>query len=517
MSKPNQTPPLSLSPEAAPQPSPPFHELLRRALTGRLTGLLELREAGIRRRITLLDGLPVAARSNLLREHLLRFLLQHEQIDQNAYTRYLGHVQSGRWQRGHTLVRAGVLSEQALKEAELRLAQQILLICFGWKRTQCHFQPVAPQTLKDVQPLPLDPFGLYEHWLTEHVSPSRLRHQLERFHERTLRWSVAGVELQRSLSDVLARHPLLAEATTQCWPVSHLIERANPADRDVLGCALLSLFHLGMVQLSRSRDHSLQGDGRLMSLAGDLSTSPESSANFADDDQGNTLDLLRSELARVQAAKSSYEVLGLTEGAVRSDIERAYDRFERFYAASHFTEAELPEVRRLTALLRQSFAQAHRELTEGVLASNSASLWSVDLEDLLNAQPQTDGNAAALANVLFEDGRNYLKLGEYVDARNHFQQAIRWLPFAPRYKAYLGWAMFLCAVEDDLETRTHAQTLLREAVAADPLLDEGYVLLGHIACRAGRFERGAELYKRALTINPNNREAQQALQPLEAG
>lgn len=494
--------------------SPPLSELLRRGLAARLTGYLELREGAIRRRITFLEGMPIFVRSNLLREHLLNFLLQNQVIEQPTYTHFLERVQGGHWSRGQTLVRSGVLTERVLRESQLRLAEEIISVCFGWKEVSYHFQPMTRQRLPQQHLLNLDPFSLYERWLAEHVSTWRLRRQVERFEGRIIRWSATGELYQEQVAPLLARHPSLRLAAQEGWSVQELFDHRDDSREDQ-ACGLLSLFHLGILTLRRREDRPAL-DGQF-SVMGDpsLSTSPDSVHEQAPSVH-ELREVAQAELKRIDGARSPFEVLGLGQSASPEEVQRAHERFEAFYEA-----AARPE--ELDSALRELIEQVRRLLLKArhdILASSGLgmSTWSSSLVEDAPPEPPSDSDdgEVALAHIFFEDGRTYLKLGDYPEAQSHFQQAVQRQPSAPRYLAHLGWASFLCAGED-LEARARGQNMLRDAISRDPLLDEAYVQLGHVYCRSGRFDRGMDMYRRALEINPRNEDARQALTPLEQG
>ncbi len=498
--------------------SPPLSELLRRALSSQLTGYLELREAAVRRRITFIDGMPVFVRSNLLREHLLHFRLEKGHLDQSLYTSFLERVQDGRWHRGETLVRSGVLSEEVLKAVRVNLAESILSTCFGWRNVTYHFQPMTRKRLSGRPVLSLDVFSLYEAWLSAHVSHWRLRRQIERFEGRVIGWSQTGQNFQSHVKPLLARYSTLAQAARGGCSVQAFFDSSQDA-QEPLACALLSLFHLGALTLRR-REDSFSLDGQF-SVTHVANPEPNFSASLDEDYSGDdeVMEVTRAELRRIEKARSPYAILGLEDGARPEEVQRAHERFEAYYRAADLSSRDNEQLLEMSGRLLEYLRQARQDILHGdEVGLDTANTWmglAEPQEDIPHAEHEEENHTAvSLASIFFEDGRAYLRLGDYVEAQRHFAQSRKRHDAVPRYLAYLGWSTFLCAGED-LEERASGQEMLRESIALDPLLDEAFVLLGHVYCRSSRFERGMEMYKRALELNPQNEEAMQALQPLE--
>ena len=85
-------------------------------------------------------------------------------------------------------------------------------------------------------------------------------------------------------------------------------------------------------------------------------------------------------------------------------------------------------------------------------------------------------------------------------------------PQNQRCRAYLGWVRFLSSADD--EGRSRASEMLVEAHKSVPDDDEVCVLVGHLYARTGSSNKGVEMYKRALNLNPANSDAVRALKPL---
>jgi len=117
----------------------PFVELLAKALAHQSTGILGLREGKCVRRLYFANGFPVFARSNLIRENLLRYLYQANLIDAETYRKHLVKMQQERWRPGATLVREGVISLTRLNKTHQLLVERILRECLTWHNATFEF------------------------------------------------------------------------------------------------------------------------------------------------------------------------------------------------------------------------------------------------------------------------------------------------------------------------------------------------------------------------------------------
>lgn len=491
----------------------PCVELLRRSMAARFTGRLDLRAGEVRRRICLLDGLPVGAHSNLVREHLLRHLLETGSISEDDFTDRLGAVHRGHWDGGADLVIAGVVRADDLEVARRQHAEGLVAICFGWTEAEFRFQPLARNHPDLLDPAPVDLFGLYVDWITANVSRRRLRRQLSRFLDREMRWSIVGLEHKPRLERLLAQYEALDRAAVEEWRVGRLLEREKD---DFLGLAtvIVALFHLGAIELLRVTGEMLAYKPQAVAQVqeGQTDREWEVSGVFRETTPELLGRIVEAELVRLRDAPDAHAVLGLARTASPEEIEGAFSRFELFFRPTRFKRAP-PAVQSAATEVRERLQTAYSSLRE--LSSNEEEPESdTELAQSGSVPVAADPDKEALGRILFDDGRNLLKLGDHDLALDALQQAAENCPHLPQYEGWCGWALFLAGRESS-RMRRDGRDRLEAALDRDPQLDDLCVLLGHVHSRQGEFEKGERLYRRALEINPDNAEAGKALAPLE--
>jgi tetratricopeptide (TPR) repeat protein len=110
------------------------------------------------------------------------------------------------------------------------------------------------------------------------------------------------------------------------------------------------------------------------------------------------------------------------------------------------------------------------------------------------------------ASALFEHGLAYAELGDFERAVSAFSRAVEAAPDDARMHAALG-----SALADAHGLDKTAETSLRRAAELDPNSAELYVALADVYRRFDRVDESRRLYRRALLIDPDNEDAQRAL------
>jgi tetratricopeptide (TPR) repeat protein len=119
------------------------------------------------------------------------------------------------------------------------------------------------------------------------------------------------------------------------------------------------------------------------------------------------------------------------------------------------------------------------------------------------------------AEMYFLHGEKDLKNGEYVQAKEHFEMARKLNPKEPEYLLHVGWLTFLVN-PDDIVAMRDSLKIIKEALTLNPRLVKGFIYLAILARKANQLNYAMKYLKKALTIEPGNRQAQKELGELKS-
>jgi DnaJ-domain-containing protein 1 len=196
-------------------------------------------------------------------------------------------------------------------------------------------------------------------------------------------------------------------------------------------------------------------------------------------------------LSRYLAARGGdhYTVLGLTRDADEQAIEAAYLEMSRTYHPDRFSDHPDPDVRMRA---KEVFIKAGQAF--GVLSDPRQ---RETYRRRLDEQASVSGQRFAAEDELVR-GEARLSAGDVAGARLCFARAHAEAPGEPLFAAWLGYATFLAARDDD--EREEGETLLSEAIARDPCLEIGHELLARLLEASGRSQAAVPLARRAAHL-----------------
>ncbi|MBH23927.1 MAG: hypothetical protein CMH57_05605 [Myxococcales bacterium] len=458
----------------------PFHTLLQVALKSHAYGRLDLQEGRARRQIMFMHGLPVSVRSNLPGESLLGFMRAQDLISAAAYDDASRHGTT-RDQKDHLLEQHQVSPEQ-LRIAELDLADLTLLECLTWDAAMFRFNPIPPGA-PPKQRLHLNPILVIARWLQQQRQPIRLSESLEADSGGRLVPTPLGIR-HLALLDTCRVHIAGFSRALDDW--RSIDSLTGFGYDDPVASYVKAAIDLGLLDV---RDR------------------------FSDADRHAWLHhLVELEHHRVLNARSPEALLEVPDDADNREIHAAYMALERFTHSDNFTD--FAELRPMAREVRRLVEGAMRQFIPEQPISRPTSLRSIRSSGIWDPPQTRDPSTQhALAHVLFLDGMTYLKLADLDEAHEHFEQAHQLHPEEARYLAFLGWSLYLRSYNtDDRETGRKA---VLEAMHRDPELDLTYVILGNIYVREGQQLRALNLYRKAVTLNPRNKDARKRLRRLE--
>lgn len=463
-----------------------FGEVLVALLRRAAVGVLRLQKDGARRDVYLLNGLPVFAESNLLSETFGRYLLARGTITELQYRAVRRYMESHGVRQGEALVALEILNNQEVYGLLRGQVRERVARCFTWDAAEYAFFE-DERFLDDKLMFPMNPLALLVDGVLRRHTPQELQAWFDRNRGALVSTTPVAQELGTFL-DRLQREPpltdlLAAPLTVEALATGmHLVEARVAAVLQALQAA--GAVRVGAPGLPESLSESLTLPAASEYL---LETDEE-----LDPERTSALDPEAERvLSRYLATRGGdhFTVLGLPRDADERAIEAAYLETSRAFHPDRFIDHPDPDVRMRA---KEVFIKAGQAF--GVLSDpRQRELYRQRLAE-----------AASLSGVRFaaeeELGRGeaLLASGDFAGARLAFARAHAEAPGDPLFAAYLGYATWLSARDDD--EREEGEALLREAVARDPFSDVALELLSRLCDRTGRDTAARDLADRVAHL-----------------
>lgn len=454
--------------------------LLRRGAVG----VLRLQKDGARRDIYVLNGLPVFAESNLLSETFGRYLRTRGTIDELQYRAVRRYMESHGVRQGEALVALEILNNQEVYGLLRGQVRERVARCFTWDAAEYAFFEDA-RFLDDKLMFPMNPLALLVEGVLRRRTPQELQARLEAQRDLVVTATPLAAELA-SFLDRLQRDPPLTSLLEAGLTAGELARAMHLVEPRV--AALLEALHAaGVVVVG---DEALPETQTLPGgPAGDFLLE---SAEQLDPEQTSAVDPIAEQvLARYLATRGGdhFTVLGLTRDADEQAIEAAYLETSRFFHPDRFTEHADLDVRMRA---KEVFIKAGQAF--GVLSDpQQREIYRRRLAE----QASVSGVRFAAEDEMSR-GEGLLANGDVRGARLCFARAHAESPGEPLFSAWLGYATFLAARDDD--ERDEGEELLKEAVARDPCLEIAHDLLARLYTHSGRVQAAAVLVDRATHL-----------------
>jgi CheY-like chemotaxis protein/tetratricopeptide (TPR) repeat protein len=457
--------------------------LLRRAAIG----VLRLQKDGARRDVYILNGLPVFAESNLLSETFGRYLRARGTIDELQYRAVRRYMEAHGVRQGEALVALEILNNQEVYGLLRGQVRERVARCFTWDGAEYAFFEDA-RFLDDKLMFPMNPLALVVEGVLRRRTPQELQAWFDAHRDEEVHATDVARELGTFL-DRLQRDPplstLLAAAPTVGALAAgmHLVEPRVAAVIEALRAAEAVVLADDPLPASATLPAGPAGEFVLESVE---QLDPERDLPVvAPDPVGEQV------LSRYLAARGGdhYTVLGLGRHADEQAIEAAYLEMSRAYHPDRFTDHPDPDVRMRAKEVFIKVGQAF-----GVLSDpRQRETYRRRLEE----QATVSGQRFAAEDEL-NQGEARLAAGDAAGARLCFARAHAEAPGEPLFAAWLGYATFLAARDED--EREEGETLLKEAIGRDPSLDVGHELLALLYRASGRGRDAASLAERAAHL-----------------
>ena len=244
---------------------------------------------------------------------------------------------------------------------------------------------------------------------------------------------------------------------------------------------------------------------RVISLAPDVDLAEESIEDFIEEivvaESGSEIDPALRELMDDMYKRHEnlgyYGVLGVQENAFPHEIKRAYYKAaKQFHPDMHFLFADDSLKKKLGTV----FAYIHEAYST---LRNPQKRREYDRSIAL--KPKRNINPKDKAQAIFEKGKDFFNRGEYVKAEMLFGQTISYNNKRPEYHYYHGLTFV------KLEDLPRAKASLITAYKLAPYNDEYIAQMGTVYLGLGLKTTAKTLFKKALSMSPDNAVALEGL------
>lgn len=215
---------------------------------------------------------------------------------------------------------------------------------------------------------------------------------------------------------------------------------------------------------------------------------------------------LAQEIAVAHAAMASqdhYAFLGVGAKATADDIRKAYFEHAKRWHSDRFAGSDLGEYLAMADALFRRADEAQKVLSDAQQRAD----YDLLLERTSQGLP-TDVNVVLEAENLFRKAQMFVRRGQAGPAEPLLAQAIAMNKGEAEFYAYHGYALFAAKGES---ATAEAIAEIEKGLEKNPKLDSAYEFLGKIARVQGELTDSVRHLKKALELNPKNREAEREL------
>ncbi|MCG3173769.1 MAG: Chemotaxis response regulator protein-glutamate methylesterase [Myxococcota bacterium] len=478
-----------------------FAEMLYELYERRFTGTLEVSRDEVKKSITMEEGLPVQATSNVREEYLGNLLVRFERITEEDNLRATQQAASGGGFYGRHLVEMGLLTYTSLYEGlRLQFRERISEIC-AWDKGTYLLTPrksglgAADHPLKRggsvaVHPVELITYGIRSHATVEEMTavfePNSRKYivrtdQFLRFVDfldlKPGEWAVMrAIDGKKSISDML---------------------RTTPQAPDIVLRLLLALYRLKMINFTDEPDPVKDARIERQYTMKALQTTDEKVQEEVLKDYLTMLNL------------HYYDFLGLPQNAAAADIEAAYKKAATKYNPQIYTGILSRDICEHVDELRERAEQGYRVLSDPEKRKKYDG-------ELQRASIQEVDNSGVRAEVHFQTGERFLAAKRFAEALSEFKKAYELDTNQPEYLAFIAWAHYNNPGGDKGQKTLEARMMIEKALYMDSGMFQAHYFLGVILRVAGETRTASEHFERCLQFNPGHVEARQELRILQS-
>lgn len=198
-----------------------------------------------------------------------------------------------------------------------------------------------------------------------------------------------------------------------------------------------------------------------------------------------------------------YGFLGVLRTAKEDEIRKVYFEFAKRWHSDRFVGVDLGEAQKKADELFQRAAEAQRILCD----SEQRKSYDFTIDRQAKGLP-TDVSVIMDAEENFRKGQKLLRQGQAQAAESLLRKAVEQNKGEGEFLVYLGYAIY---GTQGTKALAEAKKLIEEGQKLNEKLDVAHEFLGRMMHAEGRLEDAQKYLKRALQMNPKNREAEREL------
>ena len=196
--------------------------------------------------------------------------------------------------------------------------------------------------------------------------------------------------------------------------------------------------------------------------------------------------------------QSLYQVLGVIQTASESEIRHAYYSLaKRLHPDKFADEQTKARAEKLFAAITEAYATLSR--------AEHRQEYDKNIQPVA-AKGASEASAAQVARQNFLHGKAHLDKNEMTKALSFFEHAVEQEPGREEYRRYLALVQ-----SRNPRLRKEAEQNFLKAIELNPTFAENYAQLGLLYRKMGQTARGDEFLQRALSWDPSNETAEEAL------
>lgn len=424
-----------------------FQRYMWNIYKGGCSGVLRVERKNLWKEISFDKGIPVAARSNILKECMGRLLVANGLIDEEKCNDSLILKKGLRARQGEALIRMGFLKEEQLPDMlkfQLRLR---IFDLFGWKDCTYRFthSEVAPAVYLEEKVGSLIIEGIKEQYL----------------------------ELEKELQSLKVKYLKRSESFDSV--LGDFGFKTLPVDMD--GKRVDQILSLGKEAASLLYSFVLTDAISLTDTSEDL----------------ERLILFHEKIA----GKNHFETLEVSQNAGNLDIKKAYYKLAKVYHPDRYETIPDKNIRSLANEIFCQISSAYEVLCDEKSRKEY-------LERLKKGY--ADGDATMVSRILlaemeFKKGQSFLRVKNFNDAEKSFQTAVEMNPEEGEFYAYLGWAIYNKPGKSPDEA-VKAKEYVTKGISMSHRMAMPYYFLGYIYRVEGNLEAALKEFDRALRLDP---------------